>query len=90
MELSVSSSRLIYLETLSVMSTMRKNARWASITRHKPARGSTTNSLSGGMGLRKYEIGGTQAARAAEKREGDLLIAFEELKRDIRDVQSQL
>ena len=81
--LAVPTTHVVYSEILSVTSAMRKNARWATPTAYYPSQGRA--SLASSMGLRP----GTQAGASANnkgrsRREFDLMLGFEDLKRDIR------
>lgn len=73
------STHLVYSEILSVTSAMRKNSRWATPTAYYPA--TARASLASSMGLRYVE---DSSSRTSGKRDFDLMVGFEELKRDVR------
>ena len=74
----------MYSEILSVTSAMRKNSRWATPTAYYPA--SARASLASSLGLRAAVSGdeNTMGSRIQGRRDVDLMVGFEELKRDVR------
>ena len=83
--LAVPSTHLVYSEILSVTSAMRKNSRWATPTAYYPA--AARASLATSFGLRAAVSQGVEPnanSRVSGKRDFDLMVGFEELKRDIR------
>jgi golgi-specific brefeldin A-resistance guanine nucleotide exchange factor 1 len=83
--LAVPSTHLVYSEILSVTSAMRKNSRWATPTAYYPA--AARASLATSFGLRAAVSQGVDPnsnSRISGKRDFDLMVGFEELKRDIR------
>ena len=81
--LAVPATHVVYSEILSVTSAMRKNARWATPTAYYPSHGRA--SLATSMGLRTgTQAGATVNTRVHSRREFDLMLGFEDLKRDIR------
>lgn len=76
----------MYSEILSVTSAMRKNSRWATPTAYYPA--SARASLASSLGLRAVVSGddntNTVGSRVQGRRDVDLMVGFEELKRDVR------
>ncbi|GJJ12038.1 hypothetical protein Clacol_006279 [Clathrus columnatus] len=85
MDLVLSPRYLIENEILSVTSAMRKNARWASSSRARLTRDAT---LASSMGLRKGIT--SEPGRGKEREDLDLMLGFEELKRDLRLTQDIL
>ncbi|CAG8590145.1 1036_t:CDS:10, partial [Acaulospora colombiana] len=83
--LAVPSSHLVYSEILSVTSAMRKNSRWATPTAYFPT--STSASLASTFGLRvamNPDVAPSQSRTHSSGTDVDLMMGFEELKRDIR------
>lgn len=80
---TVSPKHIIYSEALSVTAVMRKNARWASSSQTYNTRDSV---LASSLGLRR-----TGPVRSNSEQRGssedDLMLGFEELKRELRNVQ---
>lgn len=81
--LAVPSTHLVYSEILSVTSAMRRNARWATPAAYYPA--ATRTSFASSLGLRAGPDVEATANRPAAKRDFDLMVGFEELKRNIRN-----
>ncbi|KIM32215.1 hypothetical protein M408DRAFT_326851 [Serendipita vermifera MAFF 305830] len=83
--LAVPSTHLVYSEILSVTSAMRKNSRWATPTAYYPA--AARASLATSFGLRAAVSQGVETSsntRVSGHRDFDLMVGFEELKREIR------
>ncbi|KAG8832745.1 GDP/GTP exchange factor for ARF [Serendipita sp. 399] len=84
--LAVPSTHLVYSEILSVTSTMRKNSRWATPIAYYPT--SARASLASSLGLRAAAntVDGGDASKAKQpvRTEVDLMVGFEQLKRDVR------
>lgn len=80
---TVSPKHIIYSEALAVTAVMRKNARWASSSQTYNTRDSV---LASSLGLRR-----TGPVRLNSEQRGnsedDLMLGFEELKRELRNVQ---
>lgn len=80
---TVSPKHIIYSEALAVTAVMRKNARWASSSQTYNTRDSV---LASSLGLRK-----SSSVRSSSEQRGssedDLMLGFEELKRELRNVQ---
>lgn len=86
MNIVVSPKHLIENEILSVTSSMRKNSRWASSARLRSAR---DTALASSMGLRRANVSDA-IGHGHDREDVDLMAGFEELKRKIRDVESEL
>jgi brefeldin A-resistance guanine nucleotide exchange factor 1 len=83
--LAVPSSHLVYSEILSVTSAMRKNSRWATPTAYFPT--STSASLASTFGLRvamNPDVGPSQPRTQSSGTDVELMMGFEDLKRDVR------
>jgi len=81
--LAVPATHVVYSEILSVTSAMRKNARWATPAAYYPSHGRA--SLATSMGLRTgTQAGATTNTKGRPRKEFDLMLGFEDLKRDIR------
>jgi len=81
--LAVPTTHVVYSEILSVTSAMRKNSRWATPTAYYPSQGRA--SLASSMGLRPGTQAGTITnTKVHSRREFDLMLGFEDLKREIR------
>lgn len=81
--LAVPATHVVYSEILSVTSAMRKNARWATPTAYYPSHGRA--SLATSMGLRTgTQAGAPASTKGHSRREFDLMLGFEDLKRGIR------
>jgi brefeldin A-resistance guanine nucleotide exchange factor 1 len=80
---TVSSGHIIYSETLSVTSVMRKNSRWSSSMHTYYTKDSA---LASNLGLRRP---GSNIVSTPQQgsREEDLMSGFEELKRSLRSAQ---
>lgn len=78
--LAVPSTHLVYSEVLSVTSAMRKNSRWATPAAYYPTGASA--SLASSLGLRTGTT--ADASITNGRRDFDLMVGFEELKRTIR------
>lgn len=98
--LAVPSTHLVYSEILSVTSAMRKNSRWATPAAYYPSSYSSSSSsarassLASSLGLRAAVSGSTGASGDAPlkgqvRRDVDLMVGFEELKRDVRASNGQ-
>ncbi|EJD53363.1 Sec7-domain-containing protein [Auricularia subglabra TFB-10046 SS5] len=72
---------------MAVTSAMRKNSRWASY-QHMPA--SRNASLAQTMGIRRAGPASDGARRATDHEEVELIAAFEELKREIKESHEPL
>ncbi|KZS99157.1 Sec7-domain-containing protein [Sistotremastrum niveocremeum HHB9708] len=81
-KLSVSLDHVVHSEILAVTSAMRKNSRWASRSVWRSAR---DDALASSMGLRRVGSQSSLAVNTTEKRETELMCAFQDLRRDIRD-----
>ncbi|KIJ34647.1 hypothetical protein M422DRAFT_782793 [Sphaerobolus stellatus SS14] len=81
MHIVVSPKHLIEHEILSVTSAMRKNSRWATPNRLLSARDTT---LARSMGLR--HTGMLDTTRAHDREDIELMAGFEDLKREIREI----
>lgn len=79
--LAVPSTHLVYSEILSVTSAMRKNSRWATPTAYYPS--SARVSLASSLGLRAA-TNNEREGRVQGRKNVDLMVGFEELKRDVR------
>ncbi|KAI0273816.1 hypothetical protein BC834DRAFT_855713 [Gloeopeniophorella convolvens] len=80
---TASSRYIIYSEVLSVTSVMRKNSRWASSTQTYYTRDSA---LASNLGLRRP--GSSNAVTPQQgSQEEDLMSGFEELKRELRNIE---
>jgi golgi-specific brefeldin A-resistance guanine nucleotide exchange factor 1 len=86
MNIVVSPKHLIEHEILSVTTSMRKNSRWASSARLRSAR---DTALASSMGLRQASVSDS-TGQGREREDVDLMVGFEELKREIRDAESKL
>lgn len=85
MDIVVSPRHLLEYEILSVTSSMRKNSRWASSARLRSAR---DTSLASSMGLRRVNVSDS-VGKGHEREDVDLMVGFEELKREVRDAESE-
>ncbi|KAF9518905.1 hypothetical protein BS47DRAFT_1379647 [Hydnum rufescens UP504] len=82
-ELSIQSSHLVYAEVIAVTSAMRKNSRWSSLSsRGFPSVGSS-------MGLRRTTHQTDHRPRDPHP-ESDLMGGFEQLKRALRSIQTDV
>ncbi|KAF8498362.1 Sec7-domain-containing protein [Gautieria morchelliformis] len=84
MNIVVSPKHLIEHEILSVTTSMRKNSRWASSARLRSAR---DTALASSMGLRQASVSDS-TAQGRERDDVDLMVGFEELKREVRDSEN--
>ena len=75
---------VLYSEILSVTSVMRKNSRWASTSQAFNTRDSA---LASNLGLRRSGTPRSSSARRSST-EDELMSSFEELKREVRNVES--
>ncbi|KAG9021684.1 hypothetical protein FS842_006498 [Serendipita sp. 407] len=87
--LAVPSTHLVYSEILSVTSTMRKNSRWATPIAYYPTPARASASLASSLGLRAavhMDADGASKSRQQQpvRTEVDLMVGFEQLKRDVR------
>lgn len=80
--LAVPSTHLVYSEILSVTSAMRKNSRWATPAAYYPV--STRTSFASSLGLRAGLDVEATTAKPVGRRDFDLMVGFEELKRNVR------
>lgn len=80
--MDVSLQQLVYGELMAVTSAMRKNSRWAAY-QHMPA--SRNAPLAATMGIRRAHIPHNGARRTADREEVELIAAFEELKREVKE-----
>ncbi|KAI0035768.1 Sec7-like domain is implicated in guanine nucleotide exchange function [Vararia minispora EC-137] len=78
----VAAKHVVYAEILSVTTVMRKNSRWSSSSQTYNTRDSA---LASNLGLRRAGPSGGPARNGTE--EETLMSAFEELKRELRNVQ---
>ena len=85
MNITVLPKHLIEHEILSVTSSMRKNSRWASSARLRSAR---DTALASRMGLRRTNVSDS-TGKGHEREDVDLMAGFEQLKRDVRDVEGK-
>src|SRR5882757_3817332 len=79
---AVSPKHTLYAEILTVTSAMRKNSRWASSHYSFSARDSA---LASSLGLRRPSTLDPSTGQPANS-EGDLMLNFQELKREINTV----
>ena len=79
----MSLSQVVYGELMAVTAAMRKNSRWAAY-QHMPT--SRRASLATTMGIRR-PLNGPDAGRHDE--EFELIAAFEELKREIKETATR-
>ena len=79
--LAVPNMHLVYSEILSVTSAMRKNSRWATPTTYYPS--SARVSLASSLGLRAA-TSNAREGRVQGRKNTDLMVGFEDLKRDVR------
>jgi golgi-specific brefeldin A-resistance guanine nucleotide exchange factor 1 len=85
MNIVVSPKHLIEHEILSVISSMRKNSRWATSARLRSAR---DTALASSMGLRRANVS-DPTGQSHEREDVDLMTGFEELRREVRDTESE-
>ncbi|KAG8844780.1 GDP/GTP exchange factor for ARF, partial [Serendipita sp. 405] len=93
--LAVPSTHLVYSEILSVTSTMRKNSRWATPIAYYPTPARASASLASSLGLRAAvhtDADGASKSRQQQpvRTEVDLMVGFEQLKRDVRAASTDL
>lgn len=81
---AVSHKHVLYSEILSVTSVMRKNSRWASSTHFMSAKDSA---LGSNLGLRISTSSYATQSSGRGSRESELMGAFQELKRAVRDIE---
>ena len=84
---SASSKHVLYAEILSVTSAMRRNSRWASSVHAVSLR--TSTNLGSNLGLRISAPTPTVPHSRRSSREAELMAGFQELKRSIKDVESE-
>ncbi|KZV94082.1 hypothetical protein EXIGLDRAFT_673441 [Exidia glandulosa HHB12029] len=85
--MDVSLQRLVYGELMAVTSAMRKNSRWAAY-QHMPT--SRNAPLAATMGIRRAHAVPDGARRTTDREEVELIAAFEELKREVKEAAQPL
>ena len=80
MHLSVSLEHVVLSEIFAVTAAMRKNSRWASRSVWRSAR---DDALASSMGLRRAGTQSSSSVNLTERKEADLMLAFQDLKKDI-------
>lgn len=80
---ALSQKHILYSEILAVTSVMRKNSRWASSHFSLSARDSA---LASSLGLRRPHPSDSPASQHGST-ERDLMLNFQELKREIRNIE---
>lgn len=80
---ALSPKHILYSEILAVTSVMRKNSRWASSHFSLSARDSA---LASSLGLRRPTLSDSPASQHGST-ERDLMFNFQELKREIRNIE---